>query len=160
VRNEASASGSTQPSSVTETASTVQARLAAYRRDLYGGRGPGISEQDRLHNTSLRASVGGVPTAVSREELHLRTMRIRGQQTEASAELTWASSQFATRIPSPVAGDCPTQHTVTTEPPPTGNAWPAPPVRGLVARGWAIAAWVWSRLRRASGVRPVRRSSR
>lgn len=103
--NEASVSGSAQPSHHSETAITVQARLKAYRRDLYGGRGPGISEREWLHNTSLRASVGGVPTAVSREELHLRTLRIRGQHTDASAELAWANNQFTTRISSPVAGD-------------------------------------------------------
>jgi len=78
-----------------DVAASVQDRLAAYRRDLYQGRGPGITEEERLANTSLRADVGGVPTAASREELHLRTMLVRGRRGTAAQEAAWAAAQFA-----------------------------------------------------------------
>ncbi len=68
-------SGSAQPPSRAERVDTTVPRLEEYRRDLYGGRGPGISEDEWLRNTSLRATVGEVPTAASREELHLRRRR-------------------------------------------------------------------------------------
>ena len=35
----------------------VLERLGRYRADLYGGRGPGISEAEWLRNTSLRPAV-------------------------------------------------------------------------------------------------------
>lgn len=77
-----------------DPADTVQAALARFRDDLYGGRGPGISEAEWLANTSLRPSVAGVPTAVSREELHLRTLRARGEEDAALREARWAAGQF------------------------------------------------------------------
>lgn len=69
--------------------------LDNYRRDLYRGRGPGISEQEWLHNSSLRGSVAGVPTAISREELHLRTLRVRGELDQYDAEAAWAAAQLS-----------------------------------------------------------------
>ena len=76
------------------TSRQVQSRLADYRRDLYCGRGAGISDDELLKNTSLRSSVGGIPTAFNRECLHVRTMRMRGKGREADAEAQWAESQF------------------------------------------------------------------
>jgi hypothetical protein len=75
-------------------AQTVHEQLATYRRDLYQGRGRGITEE-WLRNTSLRPRVGGIPTAASREELHLRTMRARGELAASAEEATWAAAQFA-----------------------------------------------------------------
>jgi len=92
----------------------VQDILIEYRAKLYAGRGPGISEDEWRANTSLRPTVGGVPTAVSREELHLQTLRARGQAEEAAAEAAWAGSQFA------VPPDA-------FQPPPAGP--PQPPTR-------------------------------
>lgn len=77
-----------------DTARVVRERLDTYRRDLYRGRGSGISEEEWLRNTSLRGSVAGIPTAASRENLHLRTLRIRGELREHDAEATWAAAQF------------------------------------------------------------------
>jgi len=74
----------------------VQRRLAAFRRNLYGGRGPGIPEAERLRNTSLRPEIAGVPTAALREEVHLRTLRARGQEAQAELQGAWAAVQFPT----------------------------------------------------------------
>lgn len=86
---------SSRPHADHAAADRVQTRLGEYRQNLYGGRGPGISEEEWLLNTSLRPCIGGVPTAASREELHLRTLRIRGQQVQAQLESTWARAQHA-----------------------------------------------------------------
>ena len=74
----------------------VQRRLAAFRQDLYGGRGPGIPEAQRLRNTSLRPEIAGVPTAALREEVHLRTLRARGDGAQAELQGAWAAVQFPT----------------------------------------------------------------
>ncbi len=110
-------------------AGQVQERLARYRADLYAGRGPGISEAEWLRNTSLRPAVAGVPTAVSREELHLRTLRARGQQAQAAAEAGWAATQFA-------AGQ------VTPRPVRAGGDTPGRLARSL---GWLAVGWLWTR---------------
>lgn len=78
-------------------ARAVQDVLIEYRAELYAGRGPGITQQEWRANTSLRPTVGGLPTAASREELHLRTLRARGQVDEAAAQAGWAGAQFAVR---------------------------------------------------------------
>jgi hypothetical protein len=87
------------PSAGSPTALSVQARLDGYREGLYDGRGPGISERERLRNTSLRAVIGGIPTATRREALHLRTMRARGRTADADAETAWAAAQFPLEPP-------------------------------------------------------------
>lgn len=74
----------------------IQTRLAAYRHDLYGGRGPGIPEAQRLRNTSLRPEIAGAPTAALREEVHLRTLRARGEEAQAELQGAWAAVQFPT----------------------------------------------------------------
>jgi hypothetical protein len=75
----------------------VQDRLAEFRRDLYGGRGPGIPDEERLRRTSLRPEIAGLPTAALREEVHLRTLRARGERVRADLQGAWAAVQFPTR---------------------------------------------------------------
>jgi hypothetical protein len=120
-------------------AGRVRDRLGRYRADLYRGRGPGISEAEWLRNTSLRPAVAGVPTAVSREELHLRTLRARGQHAEAAAEAGWAAAQFA-------AGASAAAPAAAGPAPMAGGAAP-----GWLARAaaWLAAGWLWARRRRA-----------
>ncbi|MCO5973956.1 hypothetical protein NDW01_36760 [Actinoallomurus sp. WRP6H-15] len=78
-----------------DLARVVQERIDAFRRNLRGGRGPGVSEEEWLRNSTLRGTVGGVPTAVLREDLRLRTLRIRGERPERlEAEAEWATAQF------------------------------------------------------------------
>ena len=77
-----------------EIGDAVRALLTQYRRTLYDGRGPGIDERAWLENTSLRARVGGVPAAVSRMRLHLRTLRMRGEIAQADLQERWAAEQF------------------------------------------------------------------
>lgn len=84
-----------QPDRPGDSPHVVSAALARLRSDLYGGRGPGISEADRLANTSLRPTIAGVPTAASREQLHLRTLRARGEFDTATSEARWAAAQFS-----------------------------------------------------------------
>jgi hypothetical protein len=72
----------------------VQQRLAEFRRDLYGGRGPRISEAEWRQATRERPLVAGVPPAVSREVVHLQTLRARGELTDLRIETEWAQTQF------------------------------------------------------------------
>jgi hypothetical protein len=72
----------------------AQQRLATFRRDLYGGRGPGISEDDWRRATRERPTVAGVPPAVSREAVSLQTLRARGELADLRIEKDWAQAQF------------------------------------------------------------------
>ena len=117
---------------------SVQQTLARYRSDLCGGRGPGISRADWLANTSLRPTVGGVPTATSREELHLRTLRARGEPARAAAEAVWAAAQF--HPGAGTAGDPRARSAAAGSGGPTRHAWQV-----FAAAGWLAAVWSWSR---------------
>ena len=77
----------------------IQTCLAGYRHDLYGGRGPGIPEEARLRNTSLRPEIAGVPTGALREEVHLRALRARGEGHQAELQRDWAAAQFQAALP-------------------------------------------------------------
>jgi hypothetical protein len=72
----------------------VQQRLAEFRRDLYGGRGPGISTLEWRRATRERPTVAGIPTALSREAVHLQTLQARGQLIDLEIESQWAQAQF------------------------------------------------------------------
>lgn len=80
-----------------DEATHVQQQLAAFRASLDPARAPDIDDEQLRRNTSLRAEIGGVPTAWRREELHLRTLARRGEVARAAAEDAWASQQFKTR---------------------------------------------------------------
>lgn len=74
----------------------VDAMLARFRAELLGGRGPGASEAELDRNTTHRPTVGGTPTAVTRELLHLRTQRRRGTDPgRLHREETWAHAWAA-----------------------------------------------------------------
>jgi hypothetical protein len=77
----------------------VQRELEQLRADIYGGRGPGIGDDELRRRTTLRPCVGDLPTAWLREELRLRTMRLRGDRETAQLEEHWAGAQFETRCP-------------------------------------------------------------
>jgi hypothetical protein len=72
----------------------AQQRLAEFRRDLYGGRGPGISEAEWRRATRERPTVAGVPPAVSREAVYLQTLRACGELGDLRIEKEWAQAQF------------------------------------------------------------------
>lgn len=74
-----------------EVAAEVARRLARYRAELMGGRGPGASEDELARHMSYRPTLGGQPSAISRELLHLRTDRARGVDPALlSWERDWA----------------------------------------------------------------------
>lgn len=77
----------------------VQRELDRLRESLYGGRGPGIGEEERERRTTLRPCVGRIPTAWLREELRLRTMRTRGEDRAADLESRWAQVQYRRHEP-------------------------------------------------------------
>lgn len=72
----------------------VQRRLAEFRKDLYGGRGPGISETEWRQATRERPIVAGVPSAVRREAVYLQTLRARSELADLWIETRWAQAQF------------------------------------------------------------------
>lgn len=82
-----------------EVGADVQRQLAALRDGLYARRGPELDEAALARNMSLRHAVGGVPTATRREDLHLRTLKIRGFLDEAAEEAAWAAAQFKGSTP-------------------------------------------------------------
>lgn len=87
-------SGDGMPQRAATDHELVQQRLAEFRRDLYGGRGPGITEAEWRRATRERPTVAGVPTALSREAVHLQTLRARGELTDLHIEDQWARAQF------------------------------------------------------------------
>ena len=87
-------SGGTAPRAAAADCDLVQQRLAEFRRDLYGGRGPGISTAQWRRATRERPTVAGIPTAVSREAVHLQTLQARGQLSDLEIETQWAHAQF------------------------------------------------------------------
>ena len=82
------------PSAAGDETALVERLLAEFRRELYGGRGPGIGEEEWLRSTRDRPTVAGVPPAVSREQIHLRTLQARGERASARIEADWAAAQF------------------------------------------------------------------
>ena len=72
----------------------VQQRLTEFRRDLYGGRGPGISDTEWRQATRERPLVAGLPSAVRREAVYLQTLRARSELTDLWIETRWAQAQF------------------------------------------------------------------
>ena len=87
-------SGDAAPKGAATDCDLVQQRLAQFRRDLYGGRGPGISTAQWRTATRERPTVAGIPTAASREAVHLQTLQARGQLTDLEIETPWAQAQF------------------------------------------------------------------
>lgn len=83
--------------------SLPDALVAGFREHLYGGRGPGIDERERMALTRDRPTVGGVPTAAAREATHLRTLRARGKSDELELEGRWAGWQFRSLREAPPA---------------------------------------------------------
>jgi hypothetical protein len=75
----------------------VHQRLAEFRQDLYGGRGPGISTAQWRAATRKRPTVAGIPTVISREAVHLQTLQARGQLSDLEIEPQWARAQFPRR---------------------------------------------------------------
>lgn len=72
----------------------VEAMLARFRAELLGGRGPGASQAELDRNTTHRPTVGSQSTAVTREELHIRTMRERGADAgRIRREQQWARAR-------------------------------------------------------------------
>lgn len=129
----------TQPSSI---ADEVQQALSDYRQSLYGGRGPGISEEERLANTSLRPTVAGIPTATSREDLHLRTAGARGEGAQVAGE-PLAAAQFR-GLSEQTAAD-PSTRSLAPERSPTVDP-PARQRRDLFSlAGWLAATRMWVR---------------
>ncbi|HYZ36666.1 MAG TPA: hypothetical protein VE673_08060 [Pseudonocardiaceae bacterium] len=76
----------TQDSNPAAERDLVQQRLTEFRRDLYGGRGPGITPAEWRAATRERPTVAGIPTAASREVVHLQTLRARGQLIDLEIE--------------------------------------------------------------------------
>jgi hypothetical protein len=72
----------------------AQQRLAEFRRDLYGGRGPGISDTEWRQATRERPIVAGLPSALRREAVYLQTLRARSELTDLRIETRWAQAQF------------------------------------------------------------------
>ena len=87
-------SGGIAPTDAATDCDLVQQRLAEFRRDLYGGRGPGISTAQWRAATRERPTVAGIPTVASREAVHLQTLQARGQLSDLEIETQWARAQF------------------------------------------------------------------
>ncbi len=83
-----------QPAGAATDHELAQQRLAEFRGDLYGGRGPGISDTEWRRATRERSTVGGIPPAVSREAVYLQTLRARGELADLRIETRWAQAQF------------------------------------------------------------------
>jgi hypothetical protein len=86
----------THPPGAEDVRAQVDAMLAQYRAELLGGRGPGADRAELDRNTTRRPAVGGQPTAVTRELVHVRTQARRGADPgQIRRELAWARAWVA-----------------------------------------------------------------
>lgn len=68
----------------TVEARETQARVAALRDQLLGGRGPGASREELAANMHDRVMLGAIPAMVERELVARRTQVARGRDTTAA----------------------------------------------------------------------------